>query len=235
MIYGPGKIGKSELASLISEVGPKPIFVDIEGGTNHLDIDRVSDITSWQEMRDCLHSDAIMNEYGAVVVDSGTKAEELSIDHTIKTVPHEKGHFVDSIEGYGFGKGLTHNYETFLTLLGDLDQHKRAGRHVILICHECTASVPNPGGEDWIRYEPRLQSPASGKSSIRHRVKEWADHIFFVGYDTFVNREGKAQGGGSRTIYTAETPTFWAGSRLLSSPIPYHKGDSTLWQQLLKS
>ena len=29
---------------------------------------------------------------------------------------------------------------------------------------------PNPAGEDWLRYEPRLQSPNSGKASIRLRV-----------------------------------------------------------------
>ena len=41
--------------------------------------------------------------------------------------------------------------------------HARGTRdNVILICHDCTATVPNPTGEDWLRYEPRLQSPGSG-------------------------------------------------------------------------
>src|SRR5690606_41783294 len=48
------------------------------------------------------------------------------------------------VEGYGFGKGYTHVYDTFLHLLAELDRHVREGRNVIGIAHECTANVPNP-------------------------------------------------------------------------------------------
>lgn len=190
-------------------------------------------IETWSELRSVLQSPDVLKDFGAVVIDSGTKAEELAIEWTLENVMHEKGHKVSGIEGYGFGKGMTHVYETFLQLLGDLDAIARRGKHVILIAHECVANVPNPQGEDWIRYEPRLQSPASGKSSIRHRVKEWCDHLIYVGYDTIVDKEGKAKGGGTRTIYPVERPTHWAKSRTLASPIVYAKGDASLWQQLL--
>jgi hypothetical protein len=153
------------------------------------------------------------------------------VEHTLATVPHEKGHRVTRLEDYGFGKGYSHVYDTFLPLLGDLDAHARAGRNVILICHDCTATVPNPAGEDWIRYEPRLQSPASGKSSIRLRVREWADHVLFVGYDVAV-KDGKGSGSGSRTIYPSELPHCMAKSRTLSQPLPLSKFDLSLWNQL---
>src|SRR5690606_13160109 len=136
------------------------------------------------------------------------------------------------IEGYGFGKGLTHLYETFLQVLGDLDGMIRRNKFVICTAHECTANVPNPAGEDWIRYEPRLQSPASGKNSIRHRVKEWCDHLLFVGYDVAVE-DGKGVGAGTRTIYPCELPICMAKSRDLADPIPYPKGSANLWKKLL--
>ena len=65
-----------------------------------------------------------------------------------------------------------------MPLIFDLDRHSRAGRNIILLAHEFIATVPNPAGEDWIRYEPRLQNPASGKASIRLAVKEFLPTTF---------------------------------------------------------
>ena len=88
----------------------------------------------------------------------------------------------------------------------------------------------NPTGEDFLRYEPRLY--ASQNVSVRHRVKEWLDHLLFVGYDIFA-KNGKATGSGTRTIYPVEMPTHWAKSRKLRDPIPFQsETDSNLWQRL---
>ena len=101
------------------------------------------------------------------------------------------------------------------------------------IAHSTTANVPNPSGEDFIRWEPRLQAPASGKNSIRNRVIEWCDHTMFIGYDMFVE-DGKAAGGGSRAIYPTERPTHLAKSRSLADPIIYDRGTFELWTKLFK-
>lgn len=218
-------------------VGMKPLFLDLGDGTRFLDVKRISSeqgLSTWDDLRSILHSPTIWKDFNAVVIDDLTKAEELATAWVIANIPHEKGKTVTSIESYGFGKGFTHLYETFLLLLNDLDAHVRAGRQVVCIAHECTAKVPNPSGENFIRYEPRLQSPESGKNSIRHRIKEWTDHLLFVGYDVFVNDDGKAKGSGTRTIYPTELPTHMAKSRDLSEPIPYVKGSAELWQKLLK-
>jgi len=182
-LFGPGGIGKTTLAA----TAPGPVgFIDLDDSLpilrpslGELDIRRVSGIAGWQDMRDALHSDG-WDDVRTIVIDSATKAEELSLEWTIRNVKHEKdGVVIRRIEDYGFGKGYQHNYETFLTLLSDLDQHVRAGRNVVLICHDCTATVPNPKGEDYIRWEPRLQNPSSGKASIRLRVREWLDHLLY--------------------------------------------------------
>lgn len=236
VLYGPGGVGKTELCSLISQVGIEPAFVDIEEGSNFLDVARIDPTPhTLDETRQAVAVLSEQSSIGAIVIDSLTKAEEQAVAHTIANVPHEKGEkfkVVNSIEDYGFGKGYTHVYEAFLLLLQTLDAAARKGKHIIAVCHDCTANVPNPGGEDWIRYEPRLQSPASGKGSIRHRVKEWCDHLLYIGFDTDVSKDGKAIGSGSRTIYPTELPTHWAKSRSLSDQIVYERGSSTLWQLL---
>ena len=236
VVYGPGGVGKTKLASLVSEIEFKPIFIDLEDGTNFLDVARIDPAPeNFEELLAAVRFAVSDESCDVIVVDSLTKAEELAIAYTIRTRPHEKGHWVDSVEGYGFGKGYMHVFETFLLFLQELDGAARAGKHVVGICHDCTASVPNPGGEDWIRYEPRLQSPPSGRGSIRHRVKEWCDHLFYVGFDVFVSKDGKAQGSGTRTIYPAERPTHWAKSRSLSDPVVYEDGSAYVWQLVFGS
>jgi energy-coupling factor transporter ATP-binding protein EcfA2 len=232
VVYGPGGIGKSELCSLLGQVAIEAFFIDLEDGTRFMEVARADPAPeNWSELRAALHDEELLRPFGAVVIDSVTRAEELAVSYTLATVKHEKGHDVDRIEDYGFGKGYTHVYETFLKLLGDVDAIARAGKHVILVAHDCTTSVPNPTGEDFLQYQPRLQSPPkTGK--VRERVKEWCDHLLFIGWDRFVNKEGKATGNGSRTIYPREAATHWAKSRVLSDPMVYEQGNPVLWQIL---
>ena len=219
VVYGTGGIGKTTLCAAL----PSPVaFFDLDGSLAVLsarlteqglsqNIVPVEGVTDWQSLMSALDADG----WGAVktiVVDTATKAEALALAHTLKTKPTDKGQYVNSIEGYGFGKGYVLVAETFNGLLSRLDRHARAGRNVVLVCHECTATVPNPEGEDWLRYEPRLQNPPSGKASIRLTVKEWCDHLLFIGYDVDV-KNGVAKGGGTKTIYASERPHCMAKSR----------------------
>jgi hypothetical protein len=230
--YGPGGVGKTELFSLMADVGVKPLFIDLDNETGHLDVAR-ENIDSWDDLRAITRDTELLKPFGAIVIDSLTKAEEMGTAWTLANVKHEKGHMVSSIEGYGYGKGFTYVYETFLRLLGDLDAVVRTGMHVSCTAHDCTTTVPNPMGEDWIRWEPRLQHPASGKASVRLRVKEWCTHLLYIGYDQIVGEDGKAKGSGTRTIYPRELPSHLAKSRTLEDPIPYEKGSAELWRQLL--
>jgi len=236
VLYGPGGIGKTTLAATL----PGPVaFIDLDDSLPKLvatlDTERilpVSGIDTWQQLRTALQSEG-WDKVASIVIDTGTRAEELAIAHTLETVPHDKGHACTHIEDYGYGKGLQHVYDTFLPLLADLDRHSRAGRHVCIICHDCTSTVPNPAGEDWLRYEPRLQSPASGKASIRLRIREWADHVLFLGYDVDVTKDGKGRGVGTRTIYPSELPHCMAKSRTTSIPVPFAIGEKdSFWPGL---
>lgn len=230
-LFGTGGIGKTKLATLLSDVGIRPLLIDVENGSKFLDAERVGDITTWQELRDVLHDDALIAPYGAVIIDSLTKAEELATEHTLRTVPVDSnGTLAADVESYGFGKGYVHVHNTFLNILGDLDAIVRAGKHVIVICHDCKAPVPNPGGVDWIRYEHRLSETPKGPT--RSRVFEWCDHFLFIGYDVAVSKEGKGKGSGTRAIYPTEMPTHKAKSRDIADTIVYDDGSSELWKVL---
>lgn len=232
LLYGTGGIGKSTLAALLDTIGRKPLFLDCEQGSRHMNLDRIY-VKSWGQLRDALHSD-IYDPYGALVIDTMTAAEVMCREHVVANVPHpDKGTKVSSIEGFGFGKGYGLVMDEIMRLLGDCDDHMRAGRTTVLVCHDEIASVPNPEADDFIRYEPRLQVYKNG--NVRARVHEWADHVLFLGYDVAVVG-GKGKGSGTRRICASEQPTFKAKSRTLAGSYSFDSAtDNSVWRALFNS
>jgi len=233
VIYGPGGIGKTSLA--LTAPGPVAFF-DLDDSLPALqpgNAPSVVEVDNFQQMRDALNAPG-WDGIQTIVIDSGTKAEEMALAHMLATLKTEKGRQASSIEDYGYGKGYSHLFETFMPLLSDLDAHRKAGRHVVMICHDCPTTCPNPMGDDWLRYEPRLQSPNSGKASIRLRVREWCDSMIFIGYDVAV-KDGKGQGSGTRTLYPIELPHCMAKSRTLREPVPIYEEpkDSSLFECII--
>ena len=232
IVYGPGGIGKTTLAAGFPG---RVVFIDLDeslGRLRGLDgVQVVNNIATWADLRTALQSDGWQSD-DAIVIDSLTKAEELAVAYTLENTLQD-GKRASSIEGYGYGKGYGYVFDTFLPLLADLDRHCRAGRNVVLVCHDCTTNVPNPTGDDWLRYEPRLQSPTSGKASIRLRAREWADHVLFIGYDVAV-KDGKGKGQGTRTLYPAELPHCMAKSRTIRDQMVVDDGNAAdVWAAIL--
>ncbi len=228
-IYGPGGVGKTSLAA--SYPG-RTVFADLDGslGELGLDVEVVPHVSDWRGLCAALEADQ-WNDVDALAIDSFTFAEELALAHMLKSIPADKsGQVATSIESYGYGKGFNYLYDEVRKIFPILDVHVRAGRTVILIMHDSTRSVPNPAGDDYLRYEPRLQH--TDKASIRMRVREWVDHLIYLTYDQSV-KDDKRRMTGSRTIYPQETPFCMAKSRKLRNPIPYPETGCTFWPQLI--
>lgn len=232
-IYGPGGIGKTTLAmNLPGDI----VFFDFDESLALLEIPKnvkvAQGVNDFQDFVDAIEDPENFVEFNNIVIDSLTKVEELATEWVLKNVPHDKGNQVKRIEDYGYGKGYQHIYETMVSLFSKLDALARAGINIVLVAHDCTANVPNPDGEDWIRYEPRLYASNSGKSNTRLRFKEWVDHLLFVGYDVAV-KDKKGKGSGSRTIYPNELPHCMAKSRKLDELYRFDSSDfNEIWKEL---
>ncbi len=229
-LVGTGGIGKTSLAGGL----PNPIVIDLEGKASVLGIPCVdAGIDTYPDVLALLRSD-MMDSYSTIIIDSFTRLELFTTKHVVANVPDpDSGIPVSSLDGYGWGKGYTFVFDAMIAVLAELDVLFSKGKNICLIMHECSNIVPNQYGSDFLRWEPRLQSPASGKNSVRLMVKEWLDHLFFIGYDIAPSKEkGKVTGSGTRTIYTTERPHFMAKSLTLSQDYPFPKDSTAVWDAL---
>lgn len=235
-VYGEPGAGKTTLAIDLARVGKKPLIIDLDEGSRTYDCARVGPeqgLTTWQALRDCLQSDAA-DGYDAVVIDSMTRAEEMAQAHVLASIPTERGVKAESMADYKFGKDMVHTYSTFIPLLSDLMLHLHEGRHVVLVCHGTKTEWPNPRGEDLVRWEPRLQSPRKGTNSIREKVVEWLDVLLWIEKSVEV-KDGKAVGGGTRTIHPDWTDgTFLSKSRLRLNQMPFNR-DGKIWEEIFNA
>jgi GTPase SAR1 family protein len=79
VIYGVESVGKTTFAAQF----PTPLYLDIEGGTAHLDTDRV-EINSWAELNGAI-KEVVNTDYQTVIIDSADWAERLCVEDLLAT------------------------------------------------------------------------------------------------------------------------------------------------------
>lgn len=208
VLYGPEGIGKSSLAMQF----PKPIFIDTEGSTTELTVDRLPKPTSWTMLHQQV--DWVMQQVGrfeSLVIDTIDWAEMFCIE-SVCSSHNKKG-----IEDFGYGNGYVYVKEEFGRFLNKLSDVIDVGINVILTAHSQIVKFEQPdemGAYD--RYQLKLGKKTSSQTAPL--VKEWADMVLFMNYKTFsvaVDDKGKkhkAQGG-TRTIYATHHPAWDAKNR----------------------
>ncbi len=216
-VYGPEGIGKSTFASKF----PKPLFIDTEGGTKEIDVERFEKPTSWQMISEQInYTKTHPTICKTLVIDTIDWAEMLCIEHICAKYQKE------GLESFGYGTGYVYVREEFGRFLNSLEELIEKGINVVLTAHAQLRkfSQPDEIGE-YDRWELKLGKKTG--SQISPLVKEWADMVLFANYKTFAvaaDKEGrkfKAQGG-KRIMYTQHHPCWDAKNRNgLPEEIPF--------------
>ncbi|OUS70278.1 hypothetical protein B1748_29010 [Paenibacillus sp. MY03] len=209
VLYGPEGIGKSSLAARF----PRPIFIDTEGSTTEMDVDRTPKPSSYEMLKQQVQwvKQQGPARFGTLITDTVDWAEMLITDSVCSS--HGKA----GVEDFGYGKGYIYVAEEmgrFLNLLSDVVE---SGINVVLTAHAQIVKFEQPdemGAYD--RYQLKLGAKTGSRTAPL--VKEWADMVLFINYKTFsvaTDKEGKknkAQGG-TRTVYATHHPAWDAKNR----------------------
>lgn len=210
VIYGPEGIGKSTLAAHF----PKPLFIDTEGSTGNLSVNRFEEKpTSWSMLLNYI--EYVKQNPGiceTLVIDTMDWAERLCVEDILNT------HGKKGIEDFGYGNGYVYVAEAvgrFLNALQELIDKDIC--NVVLNCHAQLKKFEQPDeAGSYDRYELKLGKKTSSQTAPL--VKEWADMILFCNYETYAvatDKDGKkfkAQGG-QRVMYTTHHPCWDAKNR----------------------
>ncbi len=208
VLYGPEGIGKSSLAAQF----PSPIFIDTEGSTTELIVDRLKKPSSWTELNqqvDWVKGQA--GRYKTLVIDTVDWAERLTIEFVTSRSNKQ------SITNFGYGEGFIQLEEEFGKFLNRLSDLVEIGINVVLTAHAKITKFEQPdemGAYD--RYELKLGNKTTAKTAAL--TKEWADMVLFINYKTFSvatddkGKKHKGQGG-VRTVYATHHPAWDAKNR----------------------
>ena len=210
LVYGPEGIGKSTFAAHF----PGAVFIDTEGSTKWLDVERYPRPLSWAQLLEQV-ADATLNANGirTIIIDTADWAEKLCTEAVLAKY-QKKG-----IEDFGYGKGYVYVGEEFGKLIDMLTDINNLGVNVVLTAHAAMRKFEQPdemGAYD--RWEMKLSK------KVAPMLKEWADLVIFANYRTIVVTSGdkkKAQGG-ERVMYTTHHPCWDAKNRFsLPEEMPF--------------
>lgn len=200
--YGSEGIGKTTFAA----GAPDPLFIDTEGSTVHLDVNRTQKPESWEELLVLIEEVANTPRIcKTLVLDTIDWAEQLCVKYVCDKYRQA------NIESFGFGKGYVILADEFMRLLKALDKVIEAGIHVIITAHAKMRKFEQPDEQGaYDRWELKLSKHTAPL------IKEWCDMLLFMNYKTYVftteTNSKKAQGG-KRVIYTSHHPCWDAKNR----------------------
>jgi hypothetical protein len=217
LVYGVDKIGKSTFAA----DAPNPIFLCAEDGSAELDVARLPEPTSFQEVLSFLG--ALLkepHEYQTFVVDTADWLAPLIHAEVIAKAPPDKtGRRPVAIDdaSLGFGKGINAAVDLWRVLLARLGElREKRGMHVIMLAHAVIKPFKNPEGDDYDRYELKISRAEGGL------LKEWSDAVMFAKQELLSvasqapgARKVKIKGisDGTRYLFTQWCPAYEAGNR----------------------
>lgn len=208
LIYGPGGVGKTTFGAAAKNA----VILSAEDGAEYLSVGRFPPAEVWQDVLDAMTElrDGD-HKYQTLVLDSVDWMEQLISSHIC--AKHKK----ESLESFGYGAGYGLVFDEMRAFIAQLERLRRdKAMGIVAIAHSAVKPFNNPEGENFDRYELKLQ--ASKNASVSGLWKEWPDFMLFANFETVASKEknkpAKGESTGERFLYTQRTAAYDAKSRL---------------------
>lgn len=193
LLYGLSGVGKSTLASQF----PSPLFLDLEGGLNYMDVARTPVLANVDDFYSAILEllKTPVGEYKTIVIDSldwlvrkiaekiagvgydenGNRVSGLvAMDKTLSN------NLMDANGGFGKAKEELENHirSKLIPLLGKLNL---MGYGIVMIAHAYSTEILDDDGASVEKILPKIDPPTIGKKPIAAPAFiEWADSVFFL-------------------------------------------------------
>jgi len=221
MMIGVEGVGKSSAGAQM----PKPVFICGEDGLVGKQFENTASFTpgNWKEVLDfCDELATEATDFKSVVIDTLDWIEPMLYKAVCEKYGKGK---IEHIEDFGFGKGYNLAQTEANHLIYRLEKLNKAGFAIMILCHSQIKAFNNPEGDNFDRYEPKVNGKIVGK------FKEWCDCVLFAQFDMYTTKDGgfgkaKAFGGQNRIVQTTHSAAWDAKNRFgLPDVMPLDMGE----------
>lgn len=174
LLYGMAGVGKSSLAAKLES----PLFIDLEGGLNYIDVDRTATLTSYDKFYEVLveigRNREAYKQYKTIVIDSvdwlvryaTEKAAGIDLNNLDATLNKSNG-------GYGNGKQVLEN-EIRTHLLPFLARLNLLGFGICFIAHTDQKILLDGDGNKIETITPKIDV------NTMNVFVEWCDFVYYL-------------------------------------------------------
>jgi hypothetical protein len=205
ILYGSPGVGKSQLASQFGD----PVFVDMENGTDFLDVKRIK-VSNFQNLREAIKWFADQKE-DTLILDSLTAIEKLSQESVLADTGKE------SIEEMKYAEGHRLASEKTIQIVNGCKYLRSKGKNVILIAHTVIRDIKGVDNDGYSRFEfdcykgltTTIASEVDGCFYMRPTVRQIGD------------KKKRAVTSGARELLMSDQAAALSKSRLSHMPPTY--------------
>jgi AAA domain len=203
LLFGVEGVGKSSFAAR----APKPIFIGADSGTENLDIARLPQPESWDDVFAAVR--LVLNErhdYETLVLDPLSFLEALCWD---KLCAKNKW---ESMETLDYGKCYMPAVDEWRALLGDIERVWTKRRmNIVLLDHARVKMFKNPAADDYERYIMAMHEKSAGL------LKKWCAFVLFATHEVSIHKDKQKRvrglSDGARVVHTQWNAAWDAKNR----------------------
>ena len=206
VIYGQHGVGKSTLIAGLE----KPLILDTEDGTAHLDVARVRignlgmlrDV--YVELREELKAGTC--PFRTIALDTADRLWDMCAEAIL--LEQRKR----SMEDLGYNKAYTLATERFKEVFKSFDVLCRLGAHVVISCHANVERMNPPDAPEYTAYTLKVAPPNKQAQAAAAFLTEWADAILFARMEHTIDAKAHKAvmgGGGPRRVLETQPSAAW--------------------------